>query len=37
MALNHWNGRVAERLVECYFNEKLIPEIKKEGFDFIFF
>jgi len=35
--LNKWNGRVAERLVECYINEKLIPEIKKEGFDFIFF
>jgi hypothetical protein len=35
--LNRWNGRVAERLVECYINEKLIPEIKKEEFDFIFF
>jgi hypothetical protein len=35
--LNKWNGRVAERLVECYINETLIPEIKKEGFDFVFF
>ena len=35
--LNRWSGRVAERLVECYINEKLIPKIQQEEFDSVFF
>jgi len=33
--LNNWKARITKRLVEHYFEENLVPRLKKEGWDFI--
>ncbi len=35
--LNNWKARITERLVSLYISNQLMPRLRKEGFDLIYF